>query len=147
MEKSDVEIVIRTKREIRNYKTDPIPMDLIKKILEAGRYSASSRNSQPWHFVTITDKEILRKIADNAPTGKYIANAPLAIAVLLSKNGKDSDGGRVVQNMMLEAWRYNIGSVWVSNLTKECEKILGLEKKFRISNLNNNSLWICFKNR
>ena len=134
MDKSDVENVIRTKREIRNYKPDPIPNEIIRKILEAGRYSASSRNSQPWHFIALTDKETLSKIADNAPTGKYIANAPLAIAVLLTKNGIDSDGGRVVQNMMLEAWKYHIGSVWVSNLTKECETILGLGKnsEFRI---------------
>ena len=128
MDKSDVEYVIRTKREIRAFKPDPIPTEIIKKILEAGRVSASSRNSQAWHFIAIIDREILKKIADNAPTGRYIANAPLAIAVLLDKNGIDSDGGRTVQNMMLEAWKYQIGSVWVSNISGECLKILGLEK-------------------
>ena len=89
MNKTDVENVIRTKREIRSYKPDPIPTEIIKKILEAGRLSASSRNSQPWHFMAITDKNILKEIADNAPTGRYIATAPLAIAVLLDKNGFD----------------------------------------------------------
>ena len=128
MNKTDVENVIRTKREIRSYKPDPIPTEIIKKILEAGRLSASSRNSQPWHFIAITDKNILKEIADNAPTGRYIATAPLAIAVLLDKNGFDSDGGRTVQNMMLEAWKYHIGSVWVSNISNDCLRILGVEK-------------------
>ena len=129
MKSSDVEYIIRTKREIRSYKTDQIPTEIIKKILEAGRLSASSRNSQPWHFIAITDKEKLKQIGENAPTGKYIGNAPLAIAVLLEKNAFDSDGGRTVQNMMLEAWKYGIGSVWVSNFSNECLKVLGLDKQ------------------
>ncbi len=128
MKNTDVEYIIKTKREIRKYKPEPIPDEIIRKILEAGRLSASSRNSQPWHFIAITDKEKLSKIAENAPTGRYIADAPLAIAILLDKTGFDSDGGRTVQNMMLEAWKYHIGSVWVSNFSNECLPILGLTK-------------------
>lgn len=126
MTNSDVEYIIRTKREIRNFKPDSIPTEILRKILEAGRLSASSRNSQRWHFIAVTDKDQLKKIAENAPTGRYIGTAPLAIAVLLEAQAIDSDGGRLVQNMMLEAWKYNIGSVWVSNFHDECLKILGL---------------------
>ena len=126
MTNSDVEYIIRTKREIRSFKSDLIPSDIIRQILEAGRLCASSRNSQPWHFIAITDPKILQEIGSHAPTGKYIATAPLAIAVLLDKNGSKSDGGRVVQNMMLAAWKFKIGSVFVSNLSDECYSILGI---------------------
>lgn len=127
MSSSDIENIIRTKREIRNFKSDPIPNEIIIKILEAGRLSASSRNSQPWHFIAITDKNVLQQIGSNSPTGKYISNAPLAIAVLFDKKGFKADGGRTVQNMMLQAWEYKIGSVFVSNFNDTCLKILGVD--------------------
>ena len=74
---------IRTRREIREYLDKPIPDENLLKILEAARLAPSSKNSQPWQFVVIKNKEILNKIASLTPTGAHIAKAPLAIAILM----------------------------------------------------------------
>ena len=48
---------IKMRRSIRKYTDKYIPDDVVKKIIEAGRYAPSSHNSQPWRFVVITNKK------------------------------------------------------------------------------------------
>jgi nitroreductase len=96
---------IRTRREIRDFLDKPIPEESLLRILEAGRLAPSSKNSQPWHFVVIRDRETLAKISDLTPTGKHLAQAPLAIAVLMDgAKMPEVDGARAIQNMVLAAW-------------------------------------------
>lgn len=49
----DVLDAIRERRSIRNYKEDPIPQDVLTKILDAGRLAPSGKNAQPWRFVVV----------------------------------------------------------------------------------------------
>jgi nitroreductase len=107
---------IRTRREIREYLEKPIPDLSLQRILEAGRLAPSSKNSQPWHFIVIRNKETLRKISELTPTGAHIAKAPLAIAILMdSAKLPEIDGTRAIQNMALAAWDLGIGACWVTN--------------------------------
>lgn len=107
---------IRTRREIREYLDKPIPDEALLRILEAGRLAPSSKNSQPWHFIVIRDKQTLKKISELTPTGAHIAKAPLAIAVLMdSAKLPEIDGARAIQNMVLEAWEMGIGACWITN--------------------------------
>lgn len=107
---------IRTRREVRDYLDKPIPHDALQKILEAGRLAPSSKNSQPWHFIVIRDKETLREVSALTPTGPHIAKAPLAIAVLMDcAKLPEVDGARAIQNMVLAAWDVGIGACWVTN--------------------------------
>ena len=53
----------RTRRSIRRFKPDPVPDELVKKILEAGRWAMSGANGQPWEFIVVKDKEIKNKLA------------------------------------------------------------------------------------
>ncbi len=116
---------IRTRREIRDYLDKPIPDENLQKILEAGRLAPSSKNSQPWHFVVIKNKETLRKISELTPTGEHIAKAPLAIAVLMdSAKLPEIDGARAIQNMVLAAWDMGIGACWVTNFYEDGVKDL-----------------------
>lgn len=57
---------IRERRSIRHFKSDKVPRNLVKKIIEAGTMAPSSSNLQPWRFVVIEDeklREYLRQIA------------------------------------------------------------------------------------
>jgi nitroreductase len=98
---------IRTRREIRDYLDKLIPQDCIDEILEAGRLAPSSKNSQPWHFIVIRDKGTLNRIADLTPTGKHIAKAPLAIAIVMEDaklpevDGARAGGGLVLGYKLL----------------------------------------------
>lgn len=93
------------------------------KIVEAGRLAPSSKNSQPWHFVVVRKKETLEKIASLTPTGKHIAKATLAIAVLMDgAKLPEIDGTRALQNMALAAWDLGVGSCWVTNFYDDAVK-------------------------
>lgn len=57
---------IQGRKSIRRFKQTPVPDEDIKKILDAGRFAPSASNSQPWSFVIIKDRDILKKMADAA---------------------------------------------------------------------------------
>jgi nitroreductase len=55
---------IQNRKSIRRFKQDPVSDEDIKKILDAGRFAPSASNTQPWSFIVIKDKALLRKMAD-----------------------------------------------------------------------------------
>ena len=59
---------IRRKRAIRSYRPEPVPDEVIEAILRAGRRAQSSKNSQPWTFILVTDREQLQRVS-NVPEG------------------------------------------------------------------------------
>jgi nitroreductase len=110
----DVFEAIRTLLAVRRYQDKPVPESVVRRILEAGRLSASAKNAQPWHFVVVQDKEMLRQLGRLARTGPYIAEAPLAIVVAVDKTPFGvSDASRAIQSMLLAAWADGVGSNWV----------------------------------
>ncbi len=56
--------VIRSRRSTRNFKPDPVPDEMIEKILEAARWAMSGANGQPWEFVVVKDAELRKKVLD-----------------------------------------------------------------------------------
>ena len=47
---------IKTRRSIRQYKDKPIGNDILKEIIDAARLAPTARNTQPWHFIVVTEK-------------------------------------------------------------------------------------------
>jgi len=68
-------------RSIRKYKSQPIPDETLRKILEAGRRAPSWCNVQPWHFIVIEDQNIKQKLSELAGGQKQVALAPVVIGV------------------------------------------------------------------
>jgi nitroreductase len=56
--------LVRSRRCIRDFKSDPIPDELINKILEAARWAMSGGNQQPWEFIVIKDPQTKKKIGE-----------------------------------------------------------------------------------
>jgi nitroreductase len=105
---------IRTMLAVREYDGRPIPEEIVRRIVEAGRLTGSSMNGQPWHFVVVQDPETLRQIGALSQHGPYIAQASLAIAIVLDKSRfAVSDASRAAQDMLLTAWEEGIGGNWV----------------------------------
>ncbi len=100
---------------VRSYQDTPVPEEVVRRIVEAARLTASSINLQPWHFIVVEEKETLRQLGRLARTGPYIAEAPLAVVVAIDKDSRFgvSDASRAIQDMMLAAWAEGIGSNWV----------------------------------
>jgi len=119
---------VRTVMAVRGYKEKPVPRDIVRRIVEAGRLTGSSMNGQPWHFVVVEDRDALRQLGRLARSGPYIAQAPLAVVVAIEKTRYAvSDATRAIQSMILTAWSEGVGSNWVGFLgLTEVKPLLGI---------------------
>jgi nitroreductase len=110
----DVFDAVRTLLAVRQYQERPMPEAVVRRILEAGRLTASAMNQQPWHFVVVQDPQTLSQLGAMLRTGPYVAQAPLAIVVAIDPNRfAVSDGSRAIQDMLLTAWAEGVGGNWV----------------------------------
>ncbi len=110
----DVFDAIRTLLAVRGYQNKPIPEEVVRRIVEAGRLTGSGMNRQPWHFVVVRERETLRRLGALASSGSYVAQAPLAVVVATDKTRfAVSDASRAIQSMLLAAWADGVGSNWV----------------------------------
>lgn len=135
---------VMTRRSTRKFKDRPVEDDLLKEIIEAGRYAPSGGNSQTNHFMVITDKEILSKLAvmvqdafskmevyegmyksmANSITlskkGNYVFhyNAPCLIVMANRKDYGNNlaDVACALENMMIYANAKDLGSCWINQL-------------------------------
>jgi nitroreductase len=113
----DVFEAIRTLLAVRRYQERPISDDVVRRVLEAGRLTASASNKQPWHFVVVQDRATLGKLASLARSGPYIAGAPLAIVVVVDQTPYAvSDASRAIQDMLLAAWNDGVGGNQVGSI-------------------------------
>jgi nitroreductase len=74
---------ITARRNVREFADRPIPDADLERVLEAGRIAPSSQNLQPWDFVVVTDREMLRALSGVWRGGGHIAHAAAAIALVI----------------------------------------------------------------
>jgi len=65
----DILDIISSRKSIRRFNTDPVPDEMIYKVLEAARWAPTGENYQPWRFIVVKDQERRNKIGDLAKTG------------------------------------------------------------------------------
>lgn len=132
---------IHTRRSIRTYLDQPVPEELIQKLLAATMQAPSACNQQPWQFVVIDDRAILAKIPPIMPNAAMVANAPLAILVCgdLHMRVEKSEGywvldcAAAIENMLLAAHALGLGAVWCGVYPREkrmegLRQLVGLPK-------------------
>ncbi|MGB7340646.1 MAG: nitroreductase family protein [Phototrophicaceae bacterium] len=108
----NVNQAIRSKRAVRMYTEKVIPNDVIQQILDIARWSQSSKNTQPWEFIVVTDQTLLNQLAE---TGDYTSHVPQSAftIVLVSDDSqfwRGFDLGQVAMCLQLAAWELGIGS-------------------------------------
>jgi len=97
-------------RVVRCFRPDPIPPEEMEAVLEAGRWTGSSKNRQGWAFVVVNDREGLERLATAGSfTAPVLASVATVVLVRLP-GGNDFDIGRAAQNMMLAAAARGLGS-------------------------------------
>ena len=93
----DVYRCIRSRVAVKSFTSDPIPEPVVKKILRACRCAPSQRNRQPWHFIVIRDPLALQRLSSLTSSGAYIAEAPLAVAIVMENARMPQfEAGRVI---------------------------------------------------
>ena len=101
--------VVRTKRAVRQFTEQPVPDETIHRILDAGRRAQSSKNTQPWTFIVIRDRERLRELAACGTWAGHIAGAAFAV-VIVAHTDWDFDIGQAAAYLQLAAWDLGVGS-------------------------------------
>jgi nitroreductase len=109
---------ISGKRAVRRFTDEPLSIDHLERILDAGRRAGSSKNRQRWTFIVCRDRDHLVELSKVGPFADHIAGAAAAIA-LVTPDPRPAGAGRSIlwdlglaaENMMLAAWELGIGSV------------------------------------
>jgi nitroreductase len=111
----NVSDAIRLKRAVRKFQGKPLPEDVTRSILNAGRRSQSSKNEQTWQFIAIRDKSVLKALSECGQWAGHLAGAALGVAILTpNPEGKFQimfDAGQAAAFMQLAAWALGVGSV------------------------------------
>src|SRR4051794_41287166 len=86
----DAYLAVASKREVRRYADRPIPPDVERRILEAGRVSGSSRNKQPWRFVVLEQRETVERAAEAGWAADNVLGAALVVGLIVAGKGPGS---------------------------------------------------------
>lgn len=125
----DVLEAIRKKRAVRKFSEQPVPDDVIRQILDAGRRSQSSKNTQQWTFICIRERERLVALSKCGVYAGHVAGAAFAVVLVGSERGdwNSFDLGQASSYMQLAAWGLGVGSV-IGTLHHEDEarQLLGI---------------------
>ncbi len=107
----DTLLAIASRRDERRTLPEPLPSELVLRLLDAGRLSGSSRNSQPWVFVVPTEPSRVEELAGAVYVPGNVLAAGLVVAILVRGKGPVLfDAGRAAQSMLLAAWAEGIAS-------------------------------------
>lgn len=107
----DTYLAIASRRDQRRYGPEPLPDDVVGRILDAGRLAGSASNRQPWTFVVVESAERVESLATSVFAPDNVRRAALVVALVVSGKGPVSfDAGRAAQNMLLAAWNEGVAS-------------------------------------
>jgi nitroreductase len=108
---------IFARRSIRRYTSEPVSKEDTMTLLEAGMAAPSASNLKPWHFIVVTDRQVLNALAEAHPHGKMLFEAPLCIAVCgdpaISGRHWVQDCSAATENLLLAAVALGLGAVWL----------------------------------
>jgi nitroreductase len=106
---------ITSRRNVRTFEDRPIPAEDLDRILEAGRRTPSSRNTQPWDFVVVTGRDRLAQLAQVWQGAGHVAQSAATIALIApeTEDGPmraEYDLGQATMSIMLAAVDLGVGT-------------------------------------
>jgi nitroreductase len=106
--------LLRGLRAVRQLRPDPIDDNVLQDILEVARWSGSAGNRQPWEFVIVRDRNVLRALSRiEGAVAAHLANAGVGIAIVMHPEVPDLDAydeGRVAERILLAARALGLGA-------------------------------------
>ena len=104
--------LIRSLRAVRQFSDREIPPAILQDILVVGRWTGSSKNTQPWDLIVVRNRETLTSLSKCGQFAGHLSGAKLGIAVVMHADDSWTcmDEGRLTQNLMLAAWAHGVGS-------------------------------------
>ncbi len=129
---------IEKRRSIRRYTGAAIPREDLEKIVNAGRLAASGYNRQPWDFIVVTERAMIKRLKVAAG---WMERAAAIIAVVLDPSSEFwlEDGSAAVENMLIASTALGYGSCWLQGDTlpheEEFKALLGVPEDRRLLTL------------
>ena len=118
MQASEVLDLMRKRRTVRKFKSDPVNDEVLQALLEAASVAPSRLDRRPLHFVVIRDGRTKTKLAEALRVRPYIEQAPVVVAVCGSpsvSNTWELDASAAIENMLLAATALGLGGAWVGS--------------------------------
>ncbi len=141
----DIVEIIKTRRSVREFKEDQVSDEDIKFLIDCARFAPSGFNMQPWSFLVVKNKDVMRKISEHGKSSmiplleqmksaskkaaeflvflktkgtSMFYDAPVLVIILGNKSAMtaDWDCSMAAQNMMLAAHSRGIGSCWIGGV-------------------------------
>lgn len=115
-------------RAVRHFTDQVLSEETLTRILQAGRWTGSAKNVQPWHFIVVRQRETLESLAGCGRFASHLRGAAAAVVIVTEAHSwAGFDAGRAAQNMMLAAWTEGVGSCIATLHDAACtQSILGL---------------------
>jgi nitroreductase len=142
---------ILNRRSIRKYKDIKVSDETIEQLLKAGMAAPSAGNEQPWEFVVLRDKEIMKKITEIHPYSQMLLSTDAAIVVCgdeskeVFKGFWVQDCSAAAENILIAAEDMGLGAVWLG-VYPMADRVDAYKRtsEFTIqcSSSNNNTCWI-----
>ncbi len=120
--------VIRQRRSIRGYKSDPVPPEVLDRVLEAGRTAPTAANFQPFHLIVVTDPATRARM-NTVYDRDWFCGAPVVLVGCVdpSKAWQRADGWNaaefdlaiVVDHIILAATEEGLGTCWICNFREQ----------------------------
>jgi len=142
--------IIRKRQSVRKYQDRPVEEDKLQLILEAARLAPSSSNSQPWHFIAVKKKELVKGLMNAVPLGvtainKFMEQAPVVIVGCVTPNffqkvssllGRENywiDVSIAMEHMVLVAEELDLGTCWIGWFDEgKAKKLLNVPKAAKV---------------
>lgn len=131
---------LKTRRSKRKFLPTPVTKKVVEDIIDCGRLAPSAVNIQPVEFIVVTKAKIRKRIAEMADYGRFIAEAPVCVAVF-SRQTKYylEDGSAASENILLAAHAHGLGACWVAGDKKpyaeKVRQLLGAPQDFKLISL------------
>jgi nitroreductase len=133
----ELDVCIKGRRSVRDYTEEAVSKEQIEAVLEAGTWAPSGMNRQPWRFIVIEDRKLIKYVSDEtkilvqqmmpsrAPTrfqseeDTVCYNAPVLILVCtekgeeLARTANSRDCNIAAQNMFLKAYELGLGTCYM----------------------------------
>lgn len=145
-DKANIIQLIKSRRSIRQFQQRPIPTEVLIECVDCARLGPSAMNLQPLEYMLVTAPELVERVFPLLAWAGYIrpygnpepGNLPVAyLIVLVNKNRMKSryanDVGAAVENFILAAWSFGIGTCWIGTVERtQLRQLLAIPEDFEI---------------
>jgi nitroreductase len=141
----DLYEAIQTRKSVRSYRDEPVPADVLERVLEAAHLAPSAKNVQEWRFVVVRDAGLRRKLAEAASGQTFVGEAPVVIACCAETDRRRMrcgfeaypiDVAIATDHLTLAAAAEGLGTCWIGSFDPAAvRRALGIPEDIEVVEL------------